>query len=78
MANSIQIWTGVQLPCLDSCGNLSKPLFPVKQKYLTVMYLTFMSSKVFRSLRRWSLLWERVYLAVADLAKYPTGPSSFL
>lgn len=34
-----QIWTGIPLPCLDLWGNLSEPLYPVKQKCLNVMYL---------------------------------------
>lgn len=40
MAESIEIYTAIQMPCLDMCGNLLKPLFPVNQKYLNVKYLT--------------------------------------
>lgn len=59
MAKSIEIYIGIQMLCLDMCGNLSKPLFPVKQNYLNVMYLTWI--QVLRSLRRQSLLWERPF-----------------
>lgn len=74
MAKSIEICAGIQMPCLDMCGSLSKPLFPVKQRYLNGMHLTW--NQVFRSLRRRSLLWERPFSF--DIPGYlPHGTSLF-